>query len=100
MTPTYYFTRDGRKTSYYSGELLSGIKRLENNQAVHGQVVMWAGLLSERSLFSSGSKFLDFTTLVEFQLDAGVNDESWLKREESEKRGALETTDADQLSLL
>ena len=83
-------------------DLLSGIKRLENNQAVHGQVVMWASVLTERSLFDTGPKFIDFTDLLQFQLDVGLDDRSWLKHEETEKRSALEAsaTDTGQQSLL
>jgi len=36
ITPTYRFTKDGYRDSRFSAEALSGIKRLENNQAVHG----------------------------------------------------------------
>jgi len=50
ITPNYHFTRDGERPSFYAPALLTGIKLLENNQAVHGQVVMWASFLSERSL--------------------------------------------------
>ena len=102
VTPNYHYTRDGERTSLYAPDLLSGIKRLENNQAVHGQVVMWASVLTERSLFDTGPKFIDFTDLLQFQLDVGLDDRSWLKHEETEKRTALEAsaTDTGQQSLL
>ena len=83
ITPTYHFTRDGERLSRYAPELLSGIKRLENNQAVHGQVVMWAHVLISRSLFDVGPEFLDFAALQQFTLDAGLDDEAWLKRDET-----------------
>jgi len=91
ITPTYHFTRDGERISRYAPELLSGIKRLETNQAVHGQVVMWAQLLKDRSLFDTGPSFLDFSSLRKFHLDAGLDDESWLKHEETEKCSALQS---------
>jgi hypothetical protein len=76
--------------------LLSGIKRLENNQAVHGQVVMRAQVLTERSLFDITPQFLDLIPPVPFQLDAGLDDKAWLKREETEKRAALEARAPDE----
>lgn len=96
ISPTYHFTRDGERISRYAGELLSGIKRLENNQAVHGQVVMWAHLLTARSLFDSGPQFLDFDVLEKFELDVGVDDEAWIKREDVTKIHELEGTNLDQ----
>lgn len=96
VTPDYHFTRDGERTSYYAADLLSGIKRLENNQAVHGQVVMWANVLTERSLFDVAPQFLDFLAPVQFQLEVGLDDKTWLKREETEKRTALEAPAPDE----
>lgn len=90
ITPTYHFTRDGERLSRYAPDLMSGIKRLENNQAVHGQVVMWAHLLAARSLFDTGPGFLDFTTLQHFELNAGLDDDTWLKREEPEQQVSLQ----------
>lgn len=92
ITPTYHFTRDGERFSRYAPDLLSGIKRLENNQAVHGQVVMWAHLLTARSLFDTGPSFLDFAALQQFELGVGLDDDTWLKREDTEKRDALQVT--------
>ena len=96
ITPTYHFTRDGERLSRYAADLLSGIKRLETNQAVHGQVVMWAHLLTERSLFDTGPQFLDFSSLQDFELDVGLNDEAWLKHEDDpEKQAALQAPAID-----
>jgi hypothetical protein len=97
ITPTYHFTRDGATLSRFAPDLLSGIKRLETNQAVHGQVVMWAHLLTERSLFDTGPKFLDFSSLVDFSLDAGLDDDAWLKHEDTEKSVALQTPSVEDL---
>jgi hypothetical protein len=97
VTPTYHFTRDGVTLSRFAPDLLSGIKRLEANQGVHGQVVMWAHLLTERSLFDSGSHFLNFSSLVDFSLDAGLDDDAWLKREDADKSSALRTLSVENL---
>lgn len=96
VTPNYHFTRDGGQPSRFAADLLSGVKRMENNQAVHGQVVMWANVLTERSLFDTGPQFLDFTAPQQFQLDVGLEDKAWLKREDNEKRAALEAPAPDE----
>lgn len=95
ITPTYHFTRDGDRLSRYAPDLLSGIKRLENNQAVHGQVVMWAYLLTARSLFDSGPQFIDFSALQQFELGVGLDDDAWIKREDPEMQDALQGPDID-----
>jgi Domain of unknown function (DUF4365) len=80
ITPTYRFTKDGFRPSHLSALALSGIKRLENNQAVHGQVVMWGSLLRDQTLFSS-HHLIQFEELLQFSLDHGFDDATWLKRE-------------------
>jgi Domain of unknown function (DUF4365) len=102
ISPTYHFTRDGERISLFGPNLLSGMKRLETNQAVHGQVVMWGHLLTERSLFESGPRFLDFSSLLQFELGVGLDDDAWLKREDTDKAAALEAPpiDARQESLI
>jgi Domain of unknown function (DUF4365) len=102
ITPNYHFTRDGDRLSRFAPDLLSGIKRLETNQAVHGQVVMWAHLLTERDLFDTGPKFLDFVSLLEFPLEVGLDDDAWLKHEDLENLAALEgpATDDRQVSFI
>jgi len=102
ITPTYHFTRDGVRLSRYAPDLLSGINRLENNQAVHGQIVMWAHLLTARSLFDVSAGFVDFTTLQHFEIDAGLHDNAWLKQEDNEQRNALQlpTIEEQQQQLL
>lgn len=97
ITPTYHFTWDGERLSRFAPDLLSGIKRLETNQAVHGQVVMWAHLMTERSLFDTGPHFLEFGSLVDFDLDAGLDDEAWLKREDdADKIAVLQSPGVDE----
>jgi Domain of unknown function (DUF4365) len=96
ITPTYHFTRDGERLSRYAPDLLSGIKRLENNQAVHGQVVMWAHLLTSRSLFDSGPQFLDFAALQQFELGVGLDDDTWIRREDVDMQAALDGPNIDE----
>jgi len=95
ITPNYHFTRDGERLSRFAPDLLSGIKRLETNQAVHGQVVMWAHLLTDRDLFDTGPRFLDFASMLEFELEVGLDDDAWLKHEDTEKTAALQAPAVD-----
>ncbi|MFB3924331.1 MAG: DUF4365 domain-containing protein [Terriglobia bacterium] len=100
IKPTYHYTRDGWQLSRFQPDALSGIKRLEKNQAVNGQVIAWGHLLQETTLFDKPPRFLEFTALLEFPIDAGLDDESWLKRETITKRSVLEAPDPDQRVLL
>jgi hypothetical protein len=85
ITPTYRFTKDGFHDSRFSADALSGIKRLENNQAVHGQVVMWAEFLQKETLFSQHN-MIKFYPLMQFTADSGFEDADWLKREDQERQ--------------
>lgn len=108
ITPTYRYTSDGQRIHPYSADMLSKMKRLERPQAVHGQVVMWSRLLRDPldgGLFK-GEEPLAFGELVEYELDAGIYDQAWLKREEDAGRimaadGTNEGEDASgQLALI
>jgi hypothetical protein len=86
ITRTYHFTRDGYNASIFREDQLTGIKQLERNPAVLGQVVMWAEHLKEKpDLFNRPYPFLVFGSLVQFEIEAGFEDNAWLKREEKEE---------------
>lgn len=90
ITPTYFFTRDGHYESLLTPDLLKGIKQLERNPAVLGQVLMWADYLASRGdLFTPAYPFLEFGSLQTFELAAGVDDELWLGREEEREAEAV-----------
>ena len=86
ISPTYHFTWDGYKPSIFREDQLKGIKQLERNPAVLGQVVMWAEHLKEKpDLFKKPYPFLTFGSLVQFEIQAGFDDKTWLKKEEKEE---------------
>lgn len=95
ITPTYRFTKDGYRDSRFSAEALSGIKRLENNQAVHGQVYMWAEFLQKETLFSRHN-LIKFYPLMQFTADSGFEDANWLKREEKERQETVFAEDQSE----
>jgi hypothetical protein len=97
LTPEYHFTRDGTAPSLYSDEWVSGIKKLEHNESVDGQVVMWAALLRETSMFES--RILEFGNVLTFDFDAGLDDDAWLKVDETREE-TLDDDDDGQLHLL
>jgi hypothetical protein len=84
ITPTYRYTSDGKATYRWYEDELRGLKRLENNQAVLGQVVMWASILGRPPDLFDKNPFLVFGELKAFDLDAGVFDEAWLPQEDAE----------------
>lgn len=87
ITPTYHFTSDGYRIFTYREDQLKGIKQLERNPAVLGQVIMWADYLQEKpDLFSRTSqKFIEFGLLENFEIHTGLDDKTWLKKEENEE---------------
>jgi hypothetical protein len=85
LTPTWYFTSDGVHRYRYFEERLKGIKKLEKNAAILGQLVMWAELLAgEPELFEERYPFLRFGKLQEFPLDRGILDTAWLPKEDED----------------
>jgi len=87
ITPTYYFTMDGLHTYRYHEERLKGIKRLERNAAVLGQVVMWASILTKPAdLFTPAYPFLSLGPVLTFPVDFGLDEGSWVPNEDDEAR--------------
>ena len=79
ITPTYVFTGpDGVAPSRFAAEWQSGIKRLEKNNALLGQAVMWEEILSgSDDLFVDPYSYLGFGKLLAFNIDRGIDDASW-----------------------
>lgn len=83
ITPTYHFTSDGYRISPLAGSALSGIKRLENNEAVYGQVLMWGRILQQQTDWNAKPRKIFFADPLKFQSLAGFDDDLWLKRQVS-----------------
>ena len=98
ITPTYHFTSDGYKRDKFREERLQGIKRLDRNPAVLGQLRMWAVYLSRpQDLLSSNYPFLRFGQLATVDINASLPDDVWYKSEEKDK--SVEESTEDQLRL-
>jgi hypothetical protein len=90
ITPTYLFTSDGYRLAWYHEDNLKLIKQKEKNPAVLGQVIMWAEYLRPRNdLFRRKYQFLEIGDLLTFDIDVGIDDETWLPQEEEEERQEL-----------
>lgn len=93
VTPTYRFTRDGLKVVKRYEELLKGIKRLERNGAVLGQVFFIADYLGRPPELFRKATDLTLGPLLTFDLGIGIKDDDWLKREEDEGKLIKSLTD-------
>jgi hypothetical protein len=99
ITPTYYFTWNGRWLDKWHESRLKGIKRLERHPAVIGQLIMWVDYLSRPSdMFTSQYPFLKFGDLERFEIEAGIDDELWLESEPDEEAEAARAS-LDELPL-
>ncbi len=91
INPTYVFTSDGYNKSKYAAERLSGIKRMELNDAVRGQVIMWYRFLTQKStLFRSEYEMLRFQKLLLLKTDCSIKDDIWLARKGTDAEVELE----------
>lgn len=78
ITPTYRFTSDGYRTHRFAADYLKKMKEIELNDAVVGQVIMWAHVLSEPpDLLSPPYPYLSFGELQTFEIEVGINDMAW-----------------------
>ena len=96
LTPHYVYTTDGRSSPYALGEeLLSGMKRLEHQGAVLGQVLMWKHILT----FSEPETFFDergrkqpclrFSDLLRCSCERSLDEKGWLTNELEPLDGGL-----------
>lgn len=104
LTPTYHFTWDGKGNDKFGAERLKGIKRLERNPAVIGQLLMWAHFLGTpitptKDMFASEYPFLSFGRLETVEISGGLPDDTWYYSEEGNQHQSLKSQD-NQLSLL
>ncbi len=82
LVPTYHFTRDGKERDGFRDQHLKKIKEFEHNRAVRGQVVMWASVLTDvDDALGLGYPHLRFGELQTFDLEVGIDEETWTGRE-------------------
>lgn len=95
ITPTYHFTKNGFDDYLFREELLTGIKRLERNPAVVGQLLMWADFLKRpmKTLFADEYPFLSFSDLEKVNIQAGIPDNVWYAAEEDLEKQTMSNQD-------
>lgn len=85
INPTYRFTRDGYKVSRYASDNLKGIKKLERNDAVVGQLLMWADYFQpKQDFFASSNQFLEFGPLDQAEVEYSINEDEWFRLEDED----------------
>lgn len=99
IMPTYRYTSDGYRVHPFAQEYLKRIKEDESNDAVSGQVIMWASLLADQGGFLDTAEFLRFGGLETFSLDVGVDDASWKGRGNEELSESNSDDDEFRLAL-
>ncbi|HEX3722498.1 MAG TPA: hypothetical protein VHV31_06885, partial [Nitrolancea sp.] len=100
ITPTYLFTVDGRRLYLRNAERLQGIKRLERQNAVRQQLLLWANHLQRQGdLITSEYPYLSFGELEEFRLDVGIEDQAWQRRDENYSVESDHSGDARQIQM-
>ncbi len=84
VNPTYIFTGpDANAPSKYAADWIAGIKRLERNNAVLGQLVMWTEVLSPAiDFFAEPYPYLSFGEPLTFQSNHGLDDKAWTAGDE------------------
>ncbi len=91
MAPTYYFTRDGRLPDRFASERLKGIKRLDRNRAVFGQLLTWVDILTRPSdLFHKSYPHIALERPAVLPLDAGIDDDAWMRDEDPAEAARLD----------
>jgi hypothetical protein len=71
----------------FHDDALKGIKRIEGNRAVLSAVLFWADyLLLQDDFFAKRDLPLVFGKLAVFDVDFGINDNQWRKRDPNRLR--------------
>lgn len=85
ITPTYFFTHDGKKIHRYYESKLKGKKGLDRAETVFSETLFWADVLTRKDgLFDKS--ILEFNTLKELTLDKGIKDLIWLEKEDEDRK--------------
>jgi Domain of unknown function (DUF4365) len=80
INPTYHFTIDGRRDSFYDADYVKKIKRIERNNAVYQLVRAWADYLhgSGETLCDKADARIRFGALLTVEADAAINEKVWI----------------------
>ena len=89
LTPTFVFTEDGFRPHRFASTLLAGKKKLERNDAIRGQFVMWRHLLVKSGEPATAGLFAEpdpgaeqrirFQALDPISMERSVPEDAWKK---------------------
>ena len=80
VTPTNFYTTDGKARKANSAQLRKGIKQIERNHSVFGHVNMWSELLAgtvESDLLRTAYPHLSFGRWKTFECPVAIIDAAW-----------------------
>lgn len=105
IKPEWFFSSDGYRKSFFAGDRIKYLKRMERNAHVFNHVRFIAYFLKHQkppTLFQQTIpyRFLHFGTLLNFDSAPYLNDEDWLPGEDKQERNRLEDTEDTQPLLL
>lgn len=93
LTPTFYFTEDGKTPLLNAELLLSGIKRMERHPALLGEFLTWKEFLTDISLFNFRYRFLTVLAPEALPIDRGIDDRAWKPLAVTEVQAGIDEED-------
>jgi hypothetical protein len=101
ITPTYRFTSDGLALHRFHEDWLKRIKRIEGNRAVLSAILFWAHhLRGPDGLMEEGARWLEFSTLMSFAIETGIQDDQWQSQETADGAPRAERSDPTEAPAL
>lgn len=97
LTPTHYFSTDGKSPHPNSAALLSGIKRMERHASIFSAFLTLKEFLTEQNLFSASYDFLKINSSSPLAIDRGISDEAWRTVDADL---SMETESSEELELI
>jgi nucleoside phosphorylase len=88
IAPTYHYTWNGYRVTFYYEDLIKGLKRLQKNGAVLQLVLFWTRVLQNQTSDSPNQPeypYLKFGELHQFPFQYGIRDDLWMNKEPIEK---------------
>jgi hypothetical protein len=84
VTPTSYYTTDGKTRKGNSAQLRKGLKQLEKNHSVFGHVNMWSEILAgddNSDLLRFAYEHLAIGHWKKFECPVSISDAAWRQGE-------------------
>lgn len=100
IAPTYRYTSDGYRLHPFAADYVKKMKEIELNDAVAGQVIMWADVLrTPGDLIRPAYPHLTFGELAEFEIGVGFDEARWQPVDPSARTNEDEEVPSEELDL-